>query len=101
MRALDRGLDIKDGRLYRNSRILAASLFGQGGSIVGAALGGAIGHALSGTTGITVGGSVGAYLGSTAVSLADPWIPEYFHKPDPRQFTEHILRPLSKAGSRA
>jgi hypothetical protein len=96
IQTLNRGLDSRDGALYRNSRIVTASVVGQGGSIVGSAAGAAAGHAVAGDPGAVVGAGIGGYLGSTAVSLADPWIPDYLRKPDPRQFTEHILRPLSR-----
>ncbi len=95
LQALDRALDPHDGAWYRKARIVIASIFGEGASRLASVGGAVIGAKLGGVPGALVGAAVGP-AASGAVSLLEPMVPELFRKPDPRQFTDHVLRPLSK-----
>lgn len=96
VKALDRGLDPNDATLYRSARILVVNILGESASrVIGASLGEVVGHALAGEPGKIAGAALG-FAASTTVSLTDPWIPEFLKKPDPRRFTDQVLRPLSK-----
>lgn len=71
-----------DDRVYKKERVVVTTGF----STIAAALGGLAGPV------------VGAIAGA-AVSIAEPFFPDYFKKPDPLLFTDRVLRAYSKRQS--